>query len=109
MNGTNVIKSWTIIITKINRNTYGIIELILTLPTPLATNRVLPTGGVTKPITIFETTINPKCTASKPEPIPRVWAMGRRTGTTINNPGATSMNILITKRATFNKRSMNLI
>ena len=83
MNGTNVIKSWTIIITKINRNTYGIIELILTLPTPLATNRVLPTGGVTKPITIFETTINPKCTASKPEPIPRVWAMGRRTGTTV--------------------------
>lgn len=71
---------------------------MLVLPTALATNSVEPTGGVISPIIIFDTTITPKCTAARPEPIPIATLTGKKTGTTINRPAATSTNIPISSR-----------
>ena len=73
------------------------------LATPLPTKRIVPTGGVHKPIQRFNTSTIPKCTGS----IPNSITTGRKIGVKISTAGVISINvptsnntILITKKIT---------
>lgn len=55
----------------------------------LATNRLTPTGGVTKPIAKFTTIITPKCIGSTP----KLRTSGNKIGVSINMAGVVSIII----------------
>ena len=63
----------------------------------MATNSVLPTGGVMLPMHRLYTKIRPNCTGS----MPKVLTTGRNSGVKIRMAGVTSMNVPAISRMTF--------